>query len=168
MKRYLAFLFFACLFFSNTLLAYNAIWSDDFHFNGGQITEEAIVLNPTDPLPYSSAMAEGTPVSLTILATDKNDTNIVAEVFSSQPNQFVEGFIFWDYTADEFKYLPTDDTYLLAEIIKSDSEVKRFERIVTILPEPAGLFLLGLAVLFYVRRRMNILAMITISLVLGL
>lgn len=167
MKGHLAFLFFACLFFSNTLLAYNALWSDNFHFNGGQITEEAIVLNPTDPLPYSSAMVEGAPVSLTISATDKNDTNIVAEVFSSHPNQFAEGFIIWDYTADEFKYLPTDDTYLLAEIIKSDSEVKRFERIVTILPEPAGLFLLGLAVLFYVRRRMNILAMITISLVLG-
>lgn len=167
MKGHIAFLFFGWLFLPSTLLAYNAIWSDDFHFNGGQITEEAIVLNPTDPLPYSSAMAEGTPVSLTILATDKNDTNIVAEVFSSQPNQFVEGFIFWDYTADEFKYLPADDTYLLAEVIKSDSEVKTFERNVTILPEPATLFLLGSFVLLYVCRRMKFLAMMAIFLAFG-
>ena len=57
-------------------------WSPAIHFDGREITSDAVILRPTDPITYSSAFAEGNPVSLDITATDTSDPTIVAAIFS--------------------------------------------------------------------------------------
>ena len=74
-------MFLALLFVSGTLVADSSRWSDDFDFDGNEITEKAILLQPTDNLAYSSAMAEGEPKSLTITATDTIDPEVTAKIF---------------------------------------------------------------------------------------
>lgn len=69
MKKPLAFAILAALVCAGALMADSSRWSDDFDFDGNEITEKAILLQPTDNLAYSSAMAEGEPKSLTITAT---------------------------------------------------------------------------------------------------
>ena len=109
-------------------------WSEGAYFNGDPITEEPILLLSTDPLSYSSALAKGEPKSVAITVTDKDDSNLTATIFSDTSETAVEGTVAWDYTSEEYKDFPTDDTYLLTETITSDSEEKVYNRAVTILP----------------------------------
>ena len=153
MKKLIAVLILASLAFAGALMADTSLWSDSFHFDGNAITEEPILLNPTDPLAYSSAMTEGEPKSLKIIVEDTINPEIAASIFTDYSATPVEGTATWDYTADDYKDFPTDDTYLLVETIVSDTEYKLFSRLVTILPEPTGLLLLGLAAAFFLRKR---------------
>ena len=118
-------------------------WSTGFRFDGSEITEEAILLKPTDPLAYSSALAGGEPKSLTINVEDTTNPEISASVFADYSETAVEGTTTWDYTDEDFKDFPTDDTYLLTETVTSDAESKVLKRTVTILPEPMGLLLIA-------------------------
>ena len=118
-------------------------WSDGFRFDGSEITEEAILLKPTDPLAYSSALAEGEPKSLTISVKDTLDPEKSASVFADYSETAVEGITTWDYTDEDFKDFPTDDTYLLTETVTSGTESKVLKRTVTILPEPMGLLVIA-------------------------
>ncbi len=118
-------------------------WSTGFRFDGSEITEEAILLKPTDPLAYSSAFAEGEPKSLTINVEDTANPEISASVFADYSETVVEGTETWDYTDEDFKDFPIDDTYLLTETVTSDTESKVMTRKVTILPEPFGLLIIA-------------------------
>ena len=141
-------------------------WSTGFRFDGSEITEEAIILKPTDPLAYSSALAEGEPKSLTINVEDTTNPEISASVFADYSETAVEGTTTWDYTDEDFKDFPTDDTYLLTETVTSDAESKVLKRTVTILPEPMGLLLIAFIGALILRKRTKsliaVLAIITI------
>ena len=142
-------------------------WSTGFRFDGSEITEEAILLKPTDPLAYSSALAEGEPKSLTINVEDTANPEISASVFADYSETAVEGTTTWDYTDEDFKDFPTDDTYLLTETVTSDAESKVLKRTVTILPEPIGLLLIAFIGALILRKRTKsliaILAIIALS-----
>ena len=139
-------------------------WSSGFRFDGSEITEEAIILKPTDPLAYSSALAEGEPKSLTINVEDTTNPEISASVFADYSETAVEGTETWDYTDEDFKDFPTDDTYLLTETITSDTDSKVLKRTVTILPEPMGLLLIAfIGALILRKRTKNLLAVLAIA-----
>ena len=161
MKKLIAVLILTSLVCSSALMAGTSMWSDSFHFDGNAITDKPIVLKNTDRLAYSSAMGEGDPLALVIRVEDTLDPeNIWADIYADYSETPVEGTVTWDYTDEEFDYFPTDDTYLLKEIISTendegDEETKVFTRLVTILPEPAGLFLLGLTAALFLRKRVK-------------
>ena len=138
-------------------------WSTGFRFDGSEITEEAILLKPTDTLAYSSALAEGEPKSLTINVEDTTNPEISASVFADYSETAVEGTTTWDYTDEDFKDFPTDDTYLLTETVTSDTDSKVLKRTVTILPEPIGLLLIALiGVLILRKQTKSLIAILTI------
>ena len=128
-------------------------WSTGFRFDGSEITEEAILLKPTDPLAYSSALVEGEPKSLTISVEDTANPEISASIFADYSETAVEGTETWDYTDEDFKDFPTDDTYLLTETVTSDAESKVMTRKVTILPEPFGLLIIAFIGALILRKR---------------
>ena len=138
-------------------------WSTGFRFDGSKITEEAILLKPTDPLAYSSALTEGEPKSLTINVEDTTNPEISASVFADYSETAVEGTETWDYTDEDFKDFPTDDTYLLTETVTSDTESKILTRKVTILPEPFGLLLIAfIGTLILSKRTKSLIAVLVI------
>jgi len=167
MKKLLAFTILAAFAYSGALMADSSRWSDDFDFDGNEITEEAILLKPTDNLAYSSAMAEGEPKSLTITATDTADPELTANIFLDDSAKTVEGTTVWNYKTGEYEDLPTDDTYRLTETIVSDTETKVLTRLVNILPEPAGFLLLGLVAAFFLRKRVKSLLAVLALIALG-
>ena len=142
-------------------------WSTGFRFDGSKITEEAILLKPTDPLAYSSALAEGEPKSLTINVEDTTNPEISASIFADYSETAVEGTTTWDYTDEDFKDFPTDDTYLLTETVTSDTETKVLTRMVTILPEPIGLLVIAFIGALILRKRtkslLAVLAIVALS-----
>ena len=138
-------------------------WSTGFRFDGSEITEEAILLKPTDPLAYSSALTEGEPKSLTINVEDTTNPEISASIFADYSETAVEGTETWDYTDEDFKDFPTDDTYLLTETVTSDTDSKVLTRTVTILPEPFGVMVIALIwVLAFRKRTKSLLAVLAI------
>ena len=167
MKKLLAFTILAAFACAGALMADSSCWSDDFDFDGNEITEKAILLQPTDNLAYSSAMAEGEPKSLTITATDTADPEVTANIFIYDSAKPVEGTTVWNYKTGEYKDLPTDDTYLLTETIVSDTETKVLTRKVNILPEPAAFLLLGLVAVFFLRKRAKSLVAVLALIALG-
>jgi len=167
MKKLLAFTILAALVCSSALVADSSRWSDDFDFDGNEITEKAILLQPTDNLAYSSAMAEGEPKSLTITATDIADPEVTANIFLDDSAKPVEGTTVWNYKTGEYKDLPTDDTYLLTETIVSDTETKVLTRKVNILPEPAGFLFFGLVAAFFLRKRVKSFLVVLALIALG-
>ncbi|MBO7543367.1 formylglycine-generating enzyme family protein [bacterium] len=167
MKKLLTFTILAAFACSGALMADSSRWSDDFDFDGNEITEKAILLQPTDNLAYSSAMAEGEPKSLTITATDTIDPEVTANIFLDDSAKPVEGTTVWNYKTGEYKDLPTDDTYLLTETIVSDTETKVLTRKVNILPEPVGFLLLGLVAAFFLRKRVKSLVAVLALIALG-
>ena len=137
-------------------------WSEGFCFDGSEITEEAILLKPADPIAYSSALAEGKPKSLTLNVEDISDPEKSASVFADYSEIAVEGTTTWNYTDEDFADFPTDDTYLLTETVTSDTEEKVFNRKVTILPEPISLFVMVfVGSLFFRKRTRNLIAFLT-------
>lgn len=139
-------------------------WSHGFRFDGSEITEEAILLKPTDPLAYSSALAEGEPKSITLNVEDISDPEKSASIFADYSETAVEGTTTWYYTDEDFTDFPTDDTYLLTETVTSDTEEKVFNRKVTILPEPISLFVMVfVGSLFFRKRTRNLIAFLTFA-----
>lgn len=133
-------------------------WSSAGNFDGSELSTESFLLLPTDPLPYSSFLADGTPVSLTIMAVNSVDSSKTAEIFSDNSGTAVEGIATWDYTDSD---LPKNDAYTITQTVVSSSETKSFSRSVTILPEPAFFALLAVAGLLFPRKRRKILLSIS-------
>ena len=128
-------------------------WSSAIHFDGREITTDAVILRPTDPIAYSSSFAEGNPVSLDITATDTADPTIVAQIFSDDSGTAVEGTTVWDYTAESYSDLPKNDTYQVRETVISDSETQVLNRNVTLLPEPFAFLALAVLGALFLRKR---------------
>lgn len=138
-------------------------WSEGVHFSGDAITDEPILLLSTDPLAYSSALAKGAPQSVAITVADKDDPNLTATIFADDSGTAVEGAIPWDYTGEEYKDFPTEDTYVLTETVTSDADEKVYTRTVTILPEPMAVLALALCgVLFLRKRAKSLLALLAV------
>lgn len=158
----------AILFSIVALLSVTALcdeaWSAAGSFDGSEITAASFLLRPTDSLYYSSALADGTPVSLTIGAVDQSDSTKTAAIFSDNSGTAVEGSATWNYTASD---LPKNDTYTITETVVSSYETKALSRSVTILPEPAILALLFIAGALFLRKRVKalvaILALVSVS-----
>ena len=158
----------AILFSIVALLCVTALcdeaWSQAGSFDGSELTQASFLLRPTDSLYYSSALADGTPVSLTIGAVDQSDSTKTAAIFSDNSGTAVEGSATWNYTASD---LPKNDTYTITETVVSSYETKSLSRSVTILPEPAILALLVIAGALFLRKRVKalvaILALVSVS-----
>ena len=138
-------------------------WSSAIHFDGRQITSDAVILRPNDPIAYSSAFAEGNPVSLDIAATDTADPTIVAAIFSDDSGTAVEGTTVWDYTTESYSDLPKNDTYQIRETVTSDSETQVLTRNVTLLPEPFAFLALAVLGALFLRKRTRVLAVTIIA-----
>jgi len=151
----------AILFSIVALLCVTALcdeaWSGAGSFDGSELTQASFLLRPTDSLYYSSALADGTPVSLTIGAVDQSDSTKTAAIFSDNSGTAVEGSATWNYTATD---LPKNDTYTITETVVSSYETKSLSRSVTILPEPAILALLVIAGALFLRKRVKALVAI--------
>ncbi len=114
-------------------------WSPAVRFDGSEITSDTINLRPNDPITYSSAFAEGTPISLDITATDTSDPTVTAVIFSDDSGTAVEGTTVWNYTTEEYQDFPKTDTYQLTETVTTSSGSTVFNRSVKLLPEPIGI-----------------------------
>ncbi|MBR4820323.1 formylglycine-generating enzyme family protein [bacterium] len=131
-------------------------WSEAGSFDGSELT--TIVLKPTDPISYSSALADGNPVSLTIEAVDESDETIVASIFSNATGTALEGTTTWNYNASEYSYLPKNDTYEITETVTSSRGSEAFSCTVTILPEPALFAIFAVLGALFLRKRVKALA----------
>ena len=144
------------------LLCVNALcdegWSDYTRFDGRQITEEPILLRPTDPITFSFSLVEGERKSLTIDVYDKDDPEINARLFAEAAVDLFEGTIPWNYFDEQYKDFPTDDIYILKKTVETYSEKKVFERAVTILPEPMAMLALAFLGALFLRKRAKLLA----------
>ena len=162
------FLFILASFFGTfTVLADTSLWSDYFYFDGDIITEEAILLKPTDDLAYSSAMVDGNPKSLVITVEDKDNPEIASSVFTDYSGTEVEGTVTWNYTDEDYNDFPTDDTYLLKEKIESDTNSKIFTRLITILPEPASFLAMWILVALCLRKKVKHLLIFSVAVMIS-
>ena len=153
-----------------TLLCLSALFSltafctagDSPAFTFRSVTEAAKTpkLLRTDPIYYSSDLAAGEPVSVTIEVQDITDPTYHETLFSDTSGTAVKGNYYWNY-ADS---LPSSHTYVLTETVVSDSETKTFSHNVTIAPEPLGFLLLGVAGFLFLRKRAKSLAAVVIAL----
>lgn len=139
-------------------------WSEGFFFDGSEITQKAIVLHPEDQIAYSTDLADGYPISITIEVEDTSDASIGATLFEDYSGGSVEGTIQWDYKDQAYKDFPTDDTYLLTENIMTGTETLNLKRKVTLLPEPfCWLFLAFAGALFLRKRAKSLLAVLALA-----
>ncbi len=151
MKRFALF-FFAALFCGSALC--NECWSEGFRFDGSEIMGDAL-LQPYDPIAISTFIAPGEPRYIQVKVQAQFDFHIATNLFYDDSASPWEGIINWDYTAEEYKDFPTDETYLLKHIVGTDIGLTTIKRTITILPEPA--LLIGLAALgvLFLRKRIK-------------
>ena len=128
-------------------------WSSNASFNGAPITDEPILLLHTDELYYCSALASGNMKSLVIKAEVASDPEQSGLIFSDTTSDEAEGTVCWNYYSYKYASLPKNETYALKETITTDVETKTLSRFVTILPEPFGFLLIGIALALLLRRR---------------
>lgn len=133
-------------------------WSNKFRFDGSDVTEEAVLLNPTDPIAYSTELSFSKPVSLIVFVEDQNDIDIGAFIFEDNSGNAVEGITYWDYTEKDYADFPPDDTYILSETIVTEYEVTFFKRAIKIIPEPATLIAVILFGALFLKKRAGALA----------
>ncbi|MBR4465945.1 SUMF1/EgtB/PvdO family nonheme iron enzyme [bacterium] len=133
-------------------------WSPAVHFDGSEITDEAAILKPNDPITYSTAFAEGTPISLDITTTDTADPMVTAVIFSDDSGEAVEGTVVWDYTDEAYHDFPKNDIYQLTETVTTDSGSTIFNRSVKLLPEPIGILAFAILGALLLKKRTRLFA----------
>ena len=133
-------------------------WSPAVRFDGSEITSDTINLRPNDPITYSSAFAEGTPISLDITATDTSDPTVTAVIFSDDSGTAVEGTTVWNYTTEEYQDFPKNDTYQLTETVTTSSGSTAFNRSVKLLPEPIGILAFAILGALFLKKRSRLFA----------
>ena len=133
-------------------------WSPAVYFDGSEITDEAAILKPNDPITYSTAFAEGTPISLDITTTDTADPMVTAVIFSDDSGTAVEGTVVWDYTDEEYQDFPKTDTYQLTETVTTSSGSTVFNRSVKLLPEPIGILAFAILGTLLLKKRTRLFA----------
>lgn len=138
----------------------NELWSDAFDFDGSQITETPFTLLASDKIFYSSALADGEPTSLELLAQDKTKPLLIAPLFSDDSGTRVQGTATWNYYVDPYKEYPSGDVYELKETIVSSQGTTVLTRNVMIVPEPAVLLLLALFGSLFLLRKQRVLLLV--------
>jgi formylglycine-generating enzyme required for sulfatase activity len=133
-------------------------WSPAVRFDGSEITSDTINLRPNDPITYSSAFAEGTPISLDITTTDTSDPTVTAVIFSDDSGTAVEGTTVWNYTTEEYQDFPKNDTYQLTETVTTSSGSTVFNRSVKLLPEPVGILAFAILGALLLKKRSRLFA----------
>lgn len=142
-------------------------WSGKFHFDGNDITDETLLLGPTDPIAYSSAVVNGEPRYITIVVEDKEVPDNAALLFDDSSETYMQGTVCWDYTSNAFANFSADSTYLITETIISDMSLTRLVREVTILPEPFSILaVLSICMLLF-RKRIKAFAVFLATLALA-
>ncbi len=154
-------LFFLLLgaFLCTSVLA-SELWSDAFDFDGSQITETPFTLLASDKIFYSSALADGEPTSLELLAQDKTKPLLIAPLFSDDSGTRVQGTATWNYYVDPYKEYPSGDVYQLKETIETSQGTTVLTRNVMIVPEPAVLLLLALFGSLFLLRKQRVLLLV--------
>lgn len=138
------------------------LWSSAFDFDGSEITDTPFTLLATDEIFYSSALADGEPVSLELIAQDKTKPLLIAPLFSDDSGNPVQGTATWNYYADPYKEYPSGDVYQLKETIETSQGTTVLTRNVMILPEPAALLLLALCGSLFLLRRQRALLLVLV------
>ena len=154
-------LYFSLLvaFFSANIFA-SELWSSAFDFDGSEITDTPFTLLASDEIFYSSALADGEPVSLELTAQDKTKPLLVAPLFSDESGNPVQGTETWNYYAEPYRSYPSGDVYQLKETIVTSQGTTTLTRDVMIVPEPAALLLLALCGSLFLLRRQRALLLV--------
>ena len=159
MKNLFLFLFSA--FLCTTVLA-SELWSGAVSFDGSD-TSSMITLRTTDQIFYSSALADGEPISLELTATDTSDSTKVAELFYNNSRTAVEGTASWNYEDSKYADFPSSDVYQLKETIVTSEGTLNLTRNVKILPEPACLVLFAVLCGLLIARRKSALMLVVLA-----
>ena len=160
MKNLFLFLFSALL--CTTVLA-SELWSGATAFDGSEITSTPITLLTTDQIFYSSALADGEPVSLELTATDTSDSTKVAALFYDNSQTAVEGTASWNYNDQAYEDFPSSDIYQLKETITTSEGTEVLTRNVRILPEPACFVLFAILGGLLLARRKGALMLLALT-----
>ena len=138
------------------------LWSSAFDFDGSEITDTPFTLLATDEIFYSSALADGEPVSLELIAQDKTKPLLIAPLFSDDSGAPVQRTATWNYYADPYKEYPSGDVYQLKETIETSQGTTVLTRNVMIVPEPVALLILALCGSLFLLRRQRALLLVLI------
>ena len=155
------FLFLFSVLLCTTVLA-SELWSSATAFDGSD-TSSTITLLTTDQIFYSSALADGEPVSIELAATDTSDSTKVAELFYDDSRTAVEGTASWNYKDSEYADFPSGDVYQLKETIVTSKGTQNLTRNVRILPEPVCFVLFAILGGFLIARRKSALMLVVLA-----
>jgi len=149
MKRGLIFMAL-CLCFA-AIASYSAtVWSSDVAFDGTP-TSDTVVLKPTDNIGYSTALINGQYKEWSIrIRNNSTQQQYFYQHGGPVVSGDLEGTVNWNYTTLQ---LDKNATYKVSENLMSTSDEVDSYRLVTIVPEPAALLLIGIVGAFFLRRR---------------
>lgn len=139
-----------CLCFAAVTSFSAPVWSSDVAFDGTP-TSDTVVLKPTDNIGYSTALIDGQYKEWSIrIRNNSTQQQYFYQYGGPVASGDLEGTVNWNYTTTQ---LDKNATYKVAENLMSTSDEVDSYRLVTIVPEPAALLLLGIVGAFFLRRR---------------
>ena len=125
------------------------VWTSDVAFDGTP-TSDTVVLKPTDNIGYSTALIDGQYKEWSIrIRNNSTQQQYFYQYGGPVASGDLEGTVNWNYTTTQ---LDKNATYKVAENLMSTSDEVDSYRLVTIVPEPAALLLLGIVGAFFLRR----------------
>ena len=131
-----------------------AVWSSDFDLDNYNVAPgKTLELSPAAALTYSAKWAEGENRQASLLATSSDPYHIMTSGTEA------EGSYVWDYKSVDPSVLPRGDVYTLSYTITSGETVlgtEEAESKISLLPEPALLFLLPLLFALFYGRKMKL------------
>ena len=143
-----------CLCFAAVTSFSATVWSSDVAFDGTP-TSDTVVLKPTDNIGYSTALIDGQYKEWSIrIRNNSTQQQYFYQYGGPVASGDLEGTVNWNYTTTQ---LDKNATYKVAENLMSTSDEVDSYRLVTIVPEPAALLLLGIVGAFFLRRRAKVL-----------
>ena len=139
-----------CLCFAAVTSFSAPVWTSDVAFDGTP-TSDTVVLKPTDNIGYSTALIDGQYKEWSIrIRNNSTQQQYFYQYGGPVASGDLEGTVNWNYTTTQ---LDKNATYKVAENLMSTSDEVDSYRLVTIVPEPAALLLLGIVGAFFLRRR---------------
>ena len=131
-----------------------AVWSSNFDLDNYNVAPgKTLELSPAAALTYSAKRAEGENRQASLLATSSDPYQIMTSGTEA------EGSYVWDYQSVDPSVLPRGDTYTLSYTITSGGTIlgtEEAESKISLLPEPALLFLLPLLLAVFCGRKMKL------------
>ena len=131
-----------------------AVWSSNFDLDNYNVAPgKTLELSPAAALSYSAKWAEGENRQASLLATSSDPYQIMTSDVEA------EGSYVWNYKSVDPSVLPRGDIYTLSYTITSGGTVlgtEEAESKISLLPEPALLFLLPLLFALFYGRKMKL------------